>query len=150
MKWIYSNPTWLAGQREFLKSYRECIKDSNRFRDTGQPQELLRKKRYPSGAVIEDDTLDSLRGAAKGSGWKHKIFMPWHKFEEQGNFIVMDIEEEREIARGLGSQAHQVLGELWRHDRILAVYKWPRIIKVENYKGGGRPAYAWCARVIPR
>ena len=155
MERIYDNPTWRAGQRAFLKSYREGVRESNRFRNTGQPQKLLQEKRYPSGALIEDYTLNLLRGAAKGSGWKHKIFMPWRKTEEHGNFIVinkpiLDAKEEREMARTLGIQAHQVLGTLWRHDSIRGVYKWPRIIKVENYKGGGFPAYAWYARVVPR
>jgi len=156
MERIYDNPTWRAGQRAFLKSYREGVRESNRFRNTGQAQKYLQEEQYPSGEAMGEDALRYWRGAAKGAGWKHVISMPWRKTEEHGSFIVaskpvLDAEEERKVACRLGNHAFVTIKTLWARDcSIRGVYKWPRIIKIENYKGGGFPAYAWYARVVPR
>jgi len=155
MKRIYDEPTWRAGQREFLKYYLREVRESNDFRDTGKAQQYLKDKRYPNGEVMDEETLHYWRGVAKGAEWKHIIFMPWRKSEEHGRFIVaskpvLDAEEESNLACMLGNLAFRTIKTLWEHDEIRGVYKWPRIIKVENYKGGGFPAYAWHARVVPK
>ena len=155
MERIFDNPMWREKQRGFLDGYFKRIKKANVGEDRQIAREYVSAGCYPNGETISEDKIEAWRGVVKGAEWQHVTYMPWRKYEEHGSFIVANksapsAEEEREIIRMIGDLAFRTLQTLWAHDSIRGVYKWPRIIKIENYKGGGFPAYAWYARVVPR
>jgi len=154
-KRIYDYPTDAALQPLFLREYLAQIE--RRRESALATQAPDREESWRKYAAKDPESYEfMMEEYAKNCelpDWPHIVKWPWSKSTEYGQHVLLNpgkpiAERGQIIVERMAERIVRMFRVLWWHKGMRAVYRWPRIITVDNYKGDG-PAVAWHARVVP-